>query len=46
MFLSPLLSTLMSFLLLHEVPGMGTFVGGAIIICGLLLFNLKGQKKE
>lgn len=29
MFLSPLLSTLMSFLLLHEVPGMGTFVGGA-----------------
>ena len=39
MFLSPLLSALMSFLLLHEVPGMGTFVGGAIIICGLLLFN-------
>lgn len=45
MFLSPLLSALMSFLLLREVPGMGTFVGGAIIICGLLLFNLKGQKK-
>ena len=46
MFLSPLLSALMSFLLLKEVPGMGTFIGGAIIICGLLLFNLKGQKKE
>lgn len=45
MFLSPLLSALMSFILLREVPGMGTFVGGAIIICGLLLFNLKGQKK-
>lgn len=45
MFLSPLLSALMSFLLLREVPGMGTFIGGAIIICGLLLFNLKGQKK-
>lgn len=45
MFLSPLLSATMSFLLLHEVPGIGTFVGGAIIICGLLLFNLKGQKK-
>ena len=46
MFLSPLLSAFMSFILLKEVPGMGTFIGGAIIICGLLLFNLKGQKKE
>ena len=45
MFLSPLLSALMSFLLLGEVPGMGTFIGGAVIISGLLLFNLKGQKK-
>ena len=45
MFLSPLLSALMSFLLLREVPGMGTFIGGAVIIGGLLLFNLKGQKK-
>ncbi|MDO4530511.1 MAG: DMT family transporter [Bacillota bacterium] len=45
MFLSPLLSALMSFLLLGEVPGMGTFIGGAVIIGGLLLFNLKGQKK-
>ena len=46
MFLSPLLSAFMSFILLKEVPAMGTFIGGAIIICGLLLFNLKGQKKE
>jgi len=45
MFLSPLLSALMSFILLREVPGMGTFIGGAVIIGGLLLFNLKGQKK-
>ena len=44
MFLSPLLSALMSFILLREVPGMGTFIGGAVIIGGLLLFNLKGQK--
>ena len=44
MFLSPLLSAVMSFLLLDEMPGMGTFVGGAIIICGLLLFQQKGQK--
>jgi len=45
MFLSPLLAALMGFLLLREVPGMGTFVGGAIIILGLLLFNFKGQRK-
>lgn len=45
MFLSPLLSATMSFLLLGEVPGVGTFLGGAVIISGLLLFNLKGQKK-
>ena len=45
MFLSPLLSAMMSFILLKEVPGMGTFIGGAVIISGLLLFNLKGQKK-
>ena len=45
MFLSPLLSALMSFILLREVPGMGTFIGGTVIIGGLLLFNLKGQKK-
>ncbi|MBR6542194.1 MAG: DMT family transporter [Anaerotignum sp.] len=46
MFLSPLLSAMMSFILLKEVPGMGTFIGGVVIISGLLLFNLKGQKKE
>ena len=45
MFLSPLLSAMMSFILLKEVPGMGTFIGGVVIISGLLLFNLKGQKK-
>lgn len=45
MFLSPLLSATVSFLLLGEVPGVGTFLGGAVIIGGLLLFNLKGQKK-
>ena len=45
MFLSPLLSAMMSFILLKEVPGMGTFIGGAVIISGLLLFNLKGKKK-
>lgn len=44
MFVTPLLSTIMGFLILHEVPNAGTFLGGAMIICGLVLFNLKGKR--
>lgn len=45
MFLTPLLSSIMSFIMLGEVPGMGTILGGAIIIFGLIIFT-KGNKKE
>ena len=40
LFVSPLLSTILGFILLQEVPNMGTFIGGAIIIFSLILFNL------
>lgn len=43
MFVTPLLSTILGFLILHEVPNMGTFLGGAIIICSIVVFNLKGK---
>ena len=43
LFVSPLLSTILGFILLKEVPNLGTFVGGAIIIFGIILFNLKGK---
>jgi len=43
LFVSPLLSTILGFILLKEVPNMGTFIGGAIIIFSLILFNLKGK---
>lgn len=43
MFVTPLLSTIMGFVLLHEMPNMGTVVGGAIIICSIVTFNLKGK---
>ncbi|MBC3805327.1 EamA family transporter [Acetobacterium fimetarium] len=43
LFVSPLLSTILGFILLQEVPNMGTFIGGAIIIFSLILFNLKGK---
>lgn len=43
MFVTPLLSTIMGFIILHEVPNAGTFIGGAIIIISIVVFNLKGK---
>ncbi len=43
MFVTPLLAVVMGFFIIGEVPSMGTFLGGAIIIAGLILFNLKGR---
>jgi drug/metabolite transporter (DMT)-like permease len=43
MFITPLLSSLLGFMLLKEVPSMGTFIGGTIIILSIVLFNLKGK---
>lgn len=43
MFVTPLLSTIMGFLLLHEVPEIETFIGGAVIIASVVIFSLKGK---
>lgn len=43
MFVTPLLSTIMGFIFLKEVPNMGTFIGGAVIIISIIVFNLKGK---
>ena len=43
MFVTPLLSTIMGFIILSEVPNAGTFIGGAIIIISIVVFNLKGK---
>ncbi len=43
MFITPLLSTIMGFIILKEVPNMGTFIGGALIIFSIIVFNLKGK---
>ena len=42
MFVTPLLSTIMGFMMLHEVPDMATIIGGLIIIASVVVFNLKG----
>ena len=39
MFITPFFATLWGWLLLGEIPDMGTLTGGIIIFCGLLLFN-------
>lgn len=41
LFVTPLLSTVMGFLLLGEVPNPGTALGGAIIIASLIVFQKK-----
>ncbi len=41
MFLSPILVTFMSNWLLDEVPNMGFFLGGALILTSLYVFNVK-----
>ena len=42
-FVTPLLSAVMGFLLLKEVPNAGTFIGGAAIIASIIVFNKKGK---
>lgn len=39
MFVTPLLSTLMGFLMLGEVPNLGSLMGGIIIIASIAMFN-------
>ena len=39
MFVTPLLSTILGFLFLKEVPSMGTLIGGSMILIGLVLFQ-------
>ena len=43
MFVTPLLSTVMAIALSEALPNAGTFLGGAVIITGIVLFNLKGK---
>jgi drug/metabolite transporter (DMT)-like permease len=42
MFVTPLLATLMGFLMMNEVPDRGTIWGGSVILVGMLLFNFGG----
>lgn len=43
MFATPFLTSLLGFLLADEVPDISTLAGGAVILLGMLLFNLEGK---
>jgi drug/metabolite transporter (DMT)-like permease len=44
MYLTPLLALILEYLILAETPGVGTFLGGAVILGSLVLFNRKGRR--
>ncbi len=46
LFLSPLMATILGFVLLDEVPNAGTFIGGGMIILSLVIFNTKGRAQS
>lgn len=42
-FTTPLISTVLGFIILGEVPGISTVVGGMIIIASIVVFGIKGR---
>ena len=42
-FLTPLISTALGLIILNEIPGSSTIVGGIIIIISVIIFGLKGK---
>lgn len=45
MYLTPFFTSILGFLLIDEVPGWSTVIGGVFILGGLILFNSKFAKK-
>lgn len=46
MFLTPLLSFVLGYAVISELPGVETWLGGAIILSGLVLFHISGKRAE
>lgn len=44
MYLTPLLALFLEYLVLGETPGVGTYIGGVIILASLFLFSRKGRR--
>ena len=46
LFINPLIAAIIGFLMLREMPGMGTLIGGIIIIVSVVTFSKKGSPKQ
>ena len=46
MFLTPLLSFVLGYVVISELPGVEIWIGGALILSGLALFHISGQRAE
>ena len=46
MFITPLLTSLLGFLLANESPDAPTIIGGAVILSGVLLFHYGGKRHQ
>jgi len=46
LFINPLIAAIIGFIVLREVPDMGTYIGGAIIIISVVVFSLKGSPED
>lgn len=44
MFTTSFISTILGFILLKEMPNLGTFIGGAIIVSSMVIFQLQQEK--
>jgi drug/metabolite transporter (DMT)-like permease len=46
MFLTPILTTVIAFVTMGELPPLVTYLGGGLMLAGLILTNLAVGKKE
>lgn len=46
MFITPFLTSLLGFLMIGEIPDTATFIGGSIILAGVLIFNFGGMGEK
>lgn len=46
LFVNPLIAAIIGFLMLHEMPDMGTYIGGVIIIASVVIFSIKGNPES
>ena len=44
LFINPLIASVIALIMLREIPGAGTFLGGIIIVASVIVFSTRGGK--